>query len=711
MLSRSCLFIAIWLLLPATNLYAQADAPKLVPITAQPLISSVAFSPDGKTLTTTSDRIIFFRDTTTLELKKTFIKNHSPRTLWAWSAKGKYLAIVSANNTIQICDGLTHKVLHTLQGTGEVTSLAFSADRKTLATGGRSGEVKFWNIGTGKSTQILKTNGKLIRSLQYGANGVLLVGLSTPQRTYLVYDSVKHIKLRTLTFPPDSRPTVGLSPDGKTIATAHQNQVVFQDSKTGKALDPLTKPPANQKRRPNRFTQGSVSALHYSPDGTKLAVVTSRPTRRLSGSIVVWDLKTRKAGARVSWRDHVHSVTFSPDGNKIAYVSGRSAYLWDLKTKKVHSLAESKRVASSIAITSDGQTLVTARDDGARVWDLKSGKLMQTLSGLSRFAKISPDGKLVAIVGDGQHVWGVTKKQMVWNHKPKTKRTYYRIAAFSPDSKVLAAITTGGVMTVRKASSGEVVKSKLGVGIASQGMAFSPDGKFLVTGGGMGQRSTVQVWDTQTWKMVRQWDPHRGYRLAIGFSPDGKIMATGGEFDGIVKLWETSTWKLLRSLKVKSSFARDVAFSPDGKLLAVLSWYTRSELSLWEIVTGKQVRIVDASNRHQHMIKAITWSPATGQVISAEDRGQIRCWDLKSTHPVVTIQILPGRKLDGPSSRWVAFTPEGQCSFPPNAKPFLYWEVGKKRFPMERYERTLHQPKTIARLLSKGKREHAQGGK
>ena len=72
-------------------------------------------------------------------------------------------------------------------------------------------------------------------------------------------------------------------------------------------------------------------------------------------------------------------------------------------------------------------------------------------------------------------------------------------------------------------------------------LAFSPDGKLLVTGSnplGTGRdQSTLKVWDVAARKEVADLKGHGGV-WSVAFSRDGKTMATGGSWDRTIRLWD-----------------------------------------------------------------------------------------------------------------------------------------------------------------------------
>ena len=66
-------------------------------------------------------------------------------------------------------------------------------------------------------------------------------------------------------------------------------------------------------------------------------------------------------------------------------------------------------------------------------------------------------------------------------------------------------------------------------------VAFSPDGKRLVSGSG---DNTVRLWDVATGAMLQTLQAHAVWVWGVAFSPDSKWLATGSA-DKTVRVWGT----------------------------------------------------------------------------------------------------------------------------------------------------------------------------
>ena len=278
-----------------------------------------------------------------------------------------------------------------------VTSVAFSPDEQTLATGSWDKTIKLWDLRTGR----------LIRTLTGHSNWVLSVAIS-PDGQMIVSSSMDGtIKLWNLRTGQLIRTLTGLavSADGQTLVTREGNTIKLWNLVTGELLDSLS-------------SSGRVGSLTLSPDGQLLA------NRLGSGSaylnrVELWNLRTGQLVRTLPERYWLHSVVISPDGQTLASVRGSTeknqlalvdrgrrqigiVELWDLRTGQLINTLAGHYWIESVAFSPSGQILAAGgRDNLVKVWNLYTGQLLCTLSTGDEISEvnsiaISPSGQILA---------------------------------------------------------------------------------------------------------------------------------------------------------------------------------------------------------------------------------------------------------------------------------------------------------------------------
>jgi len=272
----------------------------------------------------------------------------------------------------------------------------------------------------------------------------------------------------------------------------------------------------------------------------------------------------------------------------------------------------------------------------------------------------SPDGKYVISGGcDKKENWGVRcigGTARVW--EAQTGREIARMShegsvttvAFSPDGKYLISggcdkkdenyRCIGGTARVWEAQTGrEIARMSHEGGVTT--VAFSPDGKYVISGGGDG---TARVWEAQTGREIARMS-HEGGVTTVAFSPDGKYVISGGE-DGTARVWEAQTGREIARM-IHEDNVTAVAFSPDGKY--VISRSGDGTARVWKAQTGHEV----ARMSHEGYVVAVAFSPDGKYVISGSGDGTARVWEAQTGHEVARIS-----HKDGVAA--VALSPDGK---------------------------------------------------
>jgi WD40 repeat protein len=153
-------------------------------------------------------------------------------------------------------------------GAGEVWATGISPDGTTLAAGSWDTDIRIWNTATGKQTALIEELTMSMFALDFSPDGRIMA-VAGADRTVSLFDTTTWKVTRTLPGQDDVIVSLAFSKDGRKLATGgfsgrpgrHPAQVVVRDVASGKITRRVTAPDA-------------VWSLGFSPDGTRVASVT-----------------------------------------------------------------------------------------------------------------------------------------------------------------------------------------------------------------------------------------------------------------------------------------------------------------------------------------------------------------------------------------------------------------------------------------------------
>jgi RNA polymerase sigma factor (sigma-70 family) len=229
--------------------------------------------------------------------------------------------------------------------------------------------------------------------------------------------------------------------------------------------------------------------------------------------------------------------------------------------------------------------------------------------------------------------------------------------AFSPDGRLLVTGNQDGTLSLWDVASGkEVRRFRQGGQVFS--VAFSPDGKVLATGGGeRGKAGEVRLWDAASGRELTALREHEDLIVSVAFAPDGRSLAAGSR-DGLVTLWDVGVLRRRARWPGLGPAVYDVAFSPDGKRLAsaggeefLRDGQRDGTLRLWDATSGKQVAAIQG---HAGTVTSVAFSPDGKTLASGGFDRTVRVWDVATGRALFLFKGHTGLV------RCVAISPDGK---------------------------------------------------
>jgi WD40 repeat protein len=339
-------------------------------------------------------------------------------------------------------------------------------------------------------------------------------------------------------------PALAFSPDGSLLAVAGFHEVLLWNSDATKLVGRLV------------GLSERIESLSFSPDGKKLAASAGRPARM--GEVQVWDVAQRKLVLSVPVTfDTVYGTSWSPDSSKIAFgCADNTVRAIDSKTgDQVFFMGSHGDWVLDTVFSADGSHLISVgRDMAAKLTEFATQRFVDNITsitpgalkgGLSAVARHPRRDEIVVAGSDGE---------------PKLYRVFRQtIRVIGDDSNLIRKFPAmpGRVYSVAITGDGKRIaagSSLDGTGEVSvynydYDTALPPEIKSIqekiVTARSEAEAAALEKYHADGVKRIANVKVPQGGIYAVAFRPDGKLLAAAGA-DGMVRFYDPESGALVK---------------------------------------------------------------------------------------------------------------------------------------------------------------------
>ncbi|MCX6360851.1 MAG: AAA-like domain-containing protein [Armatimonadetes bacterium] len=603
------------------------------PVEAQtiraPYASSVAFSPDSRSLAIYGGKLLRFVAPGARRLLGAERLLSAPICSLAWSWDSSRVATYSLDGMVHLCNasapGGVPYTFRCFAGAGRV---AMGPNRDLVAAATPSGNAYLLDLPNGKQLTSTPVLGDIL-DVAVSPVGPILATASRPY-----YNAGPGLSGGALWLPGFERAaapameqaggcsSIRFSPDGRRVVTTGANHhAQTWDAATGRALGP-----------PIELGSPGTEAM-FDVGGERLVTAAQSTGAR------VWTADGEPLAPLLSSASGADAVRLSAYGDLLLVHDARhQAWLWRLAGHASRPLSSN---ATCVAISpADGKVAIGDRNGGSWIVDagIAPGRPMRLSRGalVEEFA-FSPDGRLIALAGrDGAvRAYGVSDRSLRFTISVGGPATNL---CFSKDGGRLAAVSSRRAVVCESAG-GRLVRAFVPSGSGYRSIGLDPRGTTAVIADA-GDRVTFL--DVRTGRRLGAYQ-HAGDVNAIDFTADGKVALTASS-DGTVCLWNARTAAPVRKPYAYNHPICHACFSPDGSAVAVATGEQDGSgpraAHLWSVSTGKPLT---PPLEHRGAVRHVAFSGDGRMVVTSSVDNSLRVWDAATGEPITQPLQMPGQ--------------------------------------------------------------------
>lgn len=433
----------------------------------------------------------------------------------SFSPDGKFMASAGGEGTVVVREVPTGRLVHRLRGhKGWVWATAFSPNGRYLASGSKDTTARLWDVATGETIQVYRGDQSEVWGVTFCGKSLATSGPEGTIRLWDAADPVLYAAHVLERVRKKGTPLLGHSDDADGLVLIQHNTL-----------------PADAV---------------FSPDGRRIAT-SARGDDDAPFQVIVRDLVTRQEVCRIAtgpaaFRD----LAFSTDGKRVGVL--------------LHAIS-SKKSATEL-----------------RVYDSYSGELA--------WSAVGPEAKGTQIgfhpaTGRFEAYFRLTEKETTLvRYDSATGRAEQTVKCEKPIMQPLY-LESGrrlfGVSTEPVDGSHQVMELDPSTGAVLRRWSMDRANVTAIAGAGrwlatahVGVTAEIILWDIETGELIHKLEGAIGKVADLAFSPDGKRLLSGGS-DRAARVWDLASGRELLTLSNHGNVINKVAWSRDGGRIATVA--------------------------------------------------------------------------------------------------------------------------------------------